>query len=178
MRFDVMTLFPELINNIVSTSILGRAIQNEIISVYSHDIREHTLDKHRKVDDTPYGGGMGMVMSAAPIYNCFNSLYDKEKEDKPHLIYMSPKGKVLTQEKAKKLSKLPELVILCGHYEGVDQRIIDEIVDEAVNLYNDLKQKAAHPEGNKKAYYNGLTKAMFEKLDELSEKLSTVVAEA
>lgn len=133
MRFDVMTLFPELINNIVSTSILGRAIQNEIISVYSHDIREHTLDKHRKVDDTPYGGGMGMLMTVQPIVDCYNS-FRKQLSGSSKVIYLSPKGKKFDHSMAVELSKYDNLVFLCGHYEGIDARVEEMIVDEQISI--------------------------------------------
>ena len=133
MRFDVMTLFPELINNIVSTSILGRAIQNEIISVYSHDIREHTLDKHRKVDDTPYGGGMGMLMTVQPIVDCYNS-FRTQLSGSSKVIYLSPKGKKFDHSMAVELSKYDNLVFLCGHYEGIDARVEEMIVDEQISI--------------------------------------------
>lgn len=133
MRFDVMTLFPELINNIVSTSILGRAIQNEIISVYSHDIREYTLDKHRKVDDTPYGGGMGMLMTVQPIVDCYNS-FRKQLSGSSKVIYLSPKGKKFDHSMAVELSKYDNLVFLCGHYEGIDARVEEMIVDEQISI--------------------------------------------
>ncbi|MBO4734342.1 MAG: tRNA (guanosine(37)-N1)-methyltransferase TrmD, partial [Clostridia bacterium] len=97
------------------------------------DIRDFAGNKHNKVDDMPYGGGMGMVLSAQPVYDCYKSLYG-EGEPKPHLIYMSPKGKTLTQQRVKELSKLDRIVILCGHYEGVDQRVLDEIVDEEISI--------------------------------------------
>ena len=133
MRFDVMTLFPELINNIVSTSILGRAIQNEIISVYSHDIREYTLNKHRKVDDTPYGGGMGMLMTVQPIVDCYNS-FRKQLSGSSKVIYLSPKGKKFDHSMAVELSKYDNLVFLCGHYEGIDARVEEMIVDEQISI--------------------------------------------
>lgn len=133
MRFDVMTLFPELINNIVSTSILGRAIQNGIISVYSHDIREYTLDKHRKVDDTPYGGGMGMLMTVQPIVDCYNS-FRNQLSGSSKVIYLSPKGKKFDHSMAVELSKYDNLVFLCGHYEGIDARVEEMIVDEQISI--------------------------------------------
>lgn len=135
MIFDVMTLFPELINAITSESIIGRAKAKGIITVNAVDIRDYTADKHRRVDDYPYGGGYGMVMQCQPIYDCFADI-TKDCAEKPHTIYMSPKGTVLTQKRAMELSQINQgrLVILCGHYEGVDQRILDEIVDEEISI--------------------------------------------
>jgi len=134
MRIDIMTLFPEMCEAVMSESIIGRARRAGKIEISCVNIRDFAGNKHNKVDDTPYGGGMGMVMSAAPIYNCFSSLYDSQTEEKPHLIYMSPKGKTFTQKKAIELAGYERLVILCGHYEGIDQRVIDEIVDEEISI--------------------------------------------
>jgi tRNA (guanine37-N1)-methyltransferase len=128
-----MTLFPDMCERVVSESIIGRARKAGKVSIVITDIRDFAGNKHNKVDDMPYGGGMGMIMAAAPIYNCYKSLYG-EDEPKPHLIYMSPKGKTLTQKRVVELSKLDRIVILCGHYEGVDQRVIDEIVDEEISV--------------------------------------------
>ena len=135
MIFDVMTLFPELINAITNESIIGRAKAKGIITVNAVDIRDYTKDKHRRVDDYPYGGGYGMVMRCQPIYDCFADI-TKDCAEKPHTVYMSPKGTVLTQKRAMELSQINQgrLVILCGHYEGVDQRILDEIVDEEISI--------------------------------------------
>jgi tRNA (guanine37-N1)-methyltransferase len=133
MKIEIATLFPEMCEAVLGESIVGRARKAGKIEVSCRQIREYTQDKHRRVDDTPYGGGMGMVMAASPIYDCYASLYS-ENEPKPHLIYMSPKGKTLTQQKVVELSKLDRLVILCGHYEGIDQRVIDEIVDEEISI--------------------------------------------
>ena len=133
MRIDVMTLFPEMCERVYTESIVGRAIKKGILTVCSRNIREYSDNKHRNVDDTPYGGGEGMLMSAEPIYRCYQSLL-AEGGNEPHVIYMSPKGKVLTQQRAKELALLPRLAILCGHYEGVDQRVLDEIVDEEISI--------------------------------------------
>lgn len=114
-------------------SIIGRARKAGKIELHCHQIREYTLDKHRRVDDTPYGGGMGMVMQAEPIYRCFKSVTENF-ETKPHVIYMSPKGSVFTQKKAIELSKMENIFVICGHYEGVDQRLIDKIVDEEISI--------------------------------------------
>ena len=137
MRFDIMTLFPELCERVLSESVIGRAQKNGFIGVKCHNIRDYSEDKHRRVDDTPYGGGKGMLMMAPPIYNCYEAilgeLSESEKANKK-VIYMSPRGTVFNQEKAKEFSQCDELIILCGHYEGVDQRIIDEIVDEEISI--------------------------------------------
>lgn len=132
MRIDVATLFPEMCQTILNESIIGRAQKKGILTVNCHNIRDYTNDKHRRVDDTPYGGGMGMVMKCEPIYNCFKSV--TADIEKPHVIYMSPKGETLTQKKSVELSKLENIFILCGHYEGVDQRILDKIVDEEISI--------------------------------------------
>ena len=128
-----MTLFPEMCERVMDESIIGRARRSGKVEIVCTNIRDFSGNKHNKVDDTPYGGGMGMVMSAQPIYDCYNSLYN-EGEEKPHLIYMSPKGETFTQKKAVELSKKDRIVLLCGHYEGIDQRVIEEIVDEELSL--------------------------------------------
>ena len=133
MRIDILTLFPEMCETVMSESIIGRARKAGKVEIVCTNIRDFSENKWNKVDDTPYGGGMGMVMSAEPIYNCYKSLYD-DNEKKPHLIYMSPKGKTFTQKRAVELSKLDRVVLLCGHYEGIDQRVIDEIVDEEISI--------------------------------------------
>ena len=133
MRIDILTLFPEMCQTVMNESIIGRAQKAGKVEIVCTNIRDFSGNKHNKVDDTPYGGGMGMIMAASPIYNCYKSLYN-EGEPKPHLIYMSPKGKVFDQRKAIELSKLDRVVLLCGHYEGIDQRVIDEIVDEELSI--------------------------------------------
>ena len=133
MKIDILTLFPEMCEAVLSESIIGRARKAEKVELQCHNIRDFANNKHNKVDDMPYGGGMGMVMAAEPIYNCYKSLYS-EDEAKPHLIYLSPKGETLTQKKVVELSKLDRIVLLCGHYEGVDERVLEEIVDEQISL--------------------------------------------
>ena len=128
-----MTLFPEMCETVMSESIIGRARKAGKVEIVVTNIRDFAGNKHNKVDDMPYGGGMGMIMAADPIYNCYKSLYNKD-EPKPHLVYMSPKGKTFNQQKAMELSRLDRLVLLCGHYEGVDERVIEEIVDEEISL--------------------------------------------
>ena len=133
MRIDILTLFPDMCRNVYSESIIGRSITKGLIEINSHNIRDYASNKHNNVDDTPYGGGMGMVMQAQPIYDCFMSLCDSIGK-RPHLIYMSPQGKVLTQQKVKELAQLENIAILCGHYEGVDERVIEAIVDEEISI--------------------------------------------
>ncbi len=133
MRIDIMTLFPEMCENVLSSSVLGRARENGYVDIRCHNIRDFTLDKHKRVDDSPYGGGMGMIMQTQPIDSCFEHICE-ETGTRPHLIYMSPQGSVLTQDKVKELSKMKNIVLLCGHYEGVDERIIEEIVDEEISV--------------------------------------------
>ena len=133
MRFDIATLFPEMCNTVLNESIIGRAKNRGFVELYCHNIRDFSDDKHRRVDDTPYGGGNGMVMKCKPIYNCWKYVCE-ELGQKPHTIYMSPKGEVLTQQKAIKLSQMDNIFLLCGHYEGVDQRVIDTIIDEEISI--------------------------------------------
>ena len=133
MRIDIATLFPDMCEAVLSESIVGRARRAGYIEAYCHNIRDYTLNKHKRVDDVPYGGGRGMVMQADPIYRCWEAVC-AQAEEKPHAIYMSPKGKTLTQQKAVELSKMPRLFLLCGHYEGIDQRILDTIIDEEISI--------------------------------------------
>ena len=128
-----MTLFPAMCETVMSESIIGRARKAGKVEIVCTDIRDFAGNKHNKVDDMPYGGGMGMVMAAQPIYDCYRSLYG-EDELKPHLIYMSPKGRTFDQKRARELSELDRIVLLCGHYEGVDERVIEEIVDEELSI--------------------------------------------
>lgn len=133
MKITIMTLFPEMCNAVLDESIIGRARKSGIIEIDTVNIRDFTHDKHNRVDDAPYGGGMGMLMQTQPIYDCFASLCSEDGK-KPYLIYMSAQGKTLTQKRVKELSQLPNIAILCGHYEGVDERIIEEIVDEEISV--------------------------------------------
>lgn len=133
MRIDILTLFPEMCDTVLGESIIGRARASKKVEINTVDIRDYTNDKHRRVDDKPYGGGMGMVMQADPIYKCFNALCD-EIGEKPHLIYMTPQGKTLTQERVKELSRLDNIAILCGHYEGIDERVIEELQPEEISV--------------------------------------------
>lgn len=128
MKFKVLTLFPEMFEGL-KNSILGRAIENEIIEIETINIRDFSKDKHKKVDDTPYGGGAGMVIRADVVYDAFKSLKSDSK-----VIYMSPQGKALTQNKVEELSKENELIIICGHYEGIDERVINVINPEEISI--------------------------------------------
>lgn len=132
MRFDVLTLFPEMFDA-VKTSIVGRAMNNNLIELNLINFREFSTDKQKHVDDCPYGGGAGMVIKPEPVYDAYQSIV-KDLDYKPKVIYMSPQGKVLTQQIARDLSKESHLILLCGHYEGIDQRVLDEIVDEEISI--------------------------------------------
>ena len=133
MKFDVLTLFPEMFEPI-KQSILGRAIENKLVDINLVNIRDFSENKHRKVDDTPYGGGAGMVMMPDVVYKAYQSVATNPNDEKVKVIYMSPQGKKLDQKKVEDLSKEEHLIILCGHYEGIDQRVIDEIVDEEISI--------------------------------------------
>ncbi len=133
MEFYVMTLFPQMIQQAVSFSILDRAQKQGRIGVHGVDIREYTQDKHRHVDDAPYGGGAGMVMQAPPVYEAYADIC-KTVGTRPRVAYMTPTGTPFTQKKAKELAKEEALVLLCGHYEGIDQRVIDEIVTDPISI--------------------------------------------
>lgn len=135
MRFDIMTLFPDMVRGVLSESIIGRAQSGGLIEIGYHNIRDFSTDKHRKTDDTPYGGGVGMVMTCQPIYDCYESVIKDIPEDNTkRVIYMSPKGRMFSHSVAEELAHYDNLIFLCGHYEGVDQRIIDEIVDEEISI--------------------------------------------
>ena len=133
MRIDIITLFPEMCEAVLSESIIGRARKSGAIDIRCHQLRDYALDKHRRVDDTTYGGGMGMLMLAEPIALCYESICEQTRE-KSHLIYLSPKGETLTQAKLKELSQHDNVCLLCGHYEGVDQRVLDRYVDEEISI--------------------------------------------
>ena len=129
MKFDVLTLFPEMFEPL-NSSIIGRAREKNLIEINLINIRDFSKDKHKKVDDTPYGGGAGMVMKADVVYDAYKSI----DSDDAKVIYMSPQGNTLNQKKVEELAKNRHLIILCGHYEGIDQRVIDKIVDEEISI--------------------------------------------
>ena len=129
MKFDILTLFPEMFEGI-KQSIIGKAIEKDLIEVNLINIRDFSKDKHKKVDDTPYGGGAGMVMRPDVVYDAYSFV----KSDNAKVIYLSPKGKRLNQEKVKELANEKHIILLCGHYEGIDQRVLDEIVDEEISI--------------------------------------------
>ena len=133
MRIDIITLFPEMFEPVLNESIIGRAQKSGAIEIVCHQLRDFAFDKHRRVDDTPYGGGMGMLMKAEPIALCFEDICAK-LGTRPHFVYMSPQGKTLNQKRLKELAEIDNICILCGHYEGVDQRVLDEFVDEEVSI--------------------------------------------
>ncbi|MBQ2725150.1 MAG: tRNA (guanosine(37)-N1)-methyltransferase TrmD [Clostridia bacterium] len=138
MRIDIMTLFPEFVDYILSESIIGRARRAGKLDVRTHNIRDYSEDKHRRVDDTPYGGGRGMLMAPPPIYRCWQAVTESGRTEsnveKPYVVYMSPRGRVFSESVAKELAQKEQLIILCGHYEGVDERLIEEIVDEELSI--------------------------------------------
>lgn len=132
-RIDIITLFPEMCESVLSESIIGRARKKGVIEVNCHQLRDFAFDKHRRVDDTTYGGGMGMLMLAEPIALCFEDIC-RQIGERPYFVYMSPKGNTLSQGRIRQLAELENITILCGHYEGVDQRLIDEFIDEEISI--------------------------------------------
>ena len=134
MRIDIATLFPDMCEAVLSESIIGRARKAGHIEINCHDIRTYTLNKHRRVDDKAYGGGTGMVIQAQPVYDCVMAIKEQLGENaRPRLIYMSPQGRTLTQEIVKELAAEENLILLCGHYEGIDQRVLDELEFEEIS---------------------------------------------
>lgn len=136
MRFDIMTLFPEMVMNGLGTSIIGRAVKNEILEIEAWDIRDYAFNKHSSVDDYPYGGGAGMLMQAEPVYQTYLAIQEKAalpEGKRPRVIYLSPQGKPFNQKMAEDFAKEDELVLLCGHYEGIDERVLEEIVTDYVS---------------------------------------------
>ena len=133
MRIDLITLFPEMCDVVLNESIIGRAQKKGALEIVTHQLRDFAFDKHKRVDDTPYGGGMGMLMKAEPIALCFEEIC-KQTGTRPHFVYMSPQGKTLTQQRLKELAEKENICVLCGHYEGVDQRVLDSLVDEEISI--------------------------------------------
>ena len=134
MKFHIMTLFPEMVKSVLGESIIGRAQKSGIIGIEYYNIRDFSTDKHRKTDDTPFGGGCGMVMTCQPVFDCYEAVKKNLSDGKTKVIYMSPKGRIFNHGVALELSGYDNLVFLCGHYEGVDQRIIDQIIDEEISI--------------------------------------------
>ena len=135
MNFHILTLFPEMVEEGLNTSILKRASDAGIIAINAVNIRDYSLDKHKKVDDYPYGGGAGMLMQAQPVFDAYEDMVNKiSAKKKPRVIYMTPQGKTFNQSIAEELSKEDDLIFLCGHYEGIDERVIEEIVTDELSL--------------------------------------------
>lgn len=146
MNYHIMTLFPEMIEQSMSTSIMGKAIEKNIISIEAVNIRDYTLDKHKKVDDYTYGGGAGMLMAAQPVYDCHKAVLagieakasadslDKNTTRPVRTVYVTPQGKVFDQSMAEELSKEEDIIFLCGHYEGIDERVLEEVVTDYVSI--------------------------------------------
>lgn len=128
-----MTLFPDMCRAYLDESIIGRARRSGKVQIECVDIRDYTKDKHRRVDDTPYGGGMGMIMQAQPVYDCYMDIC-KKAQSPVHLIYLTPQGKTLTQQRVRELSKMDNIALLCGHYEGIDERVIEELQPEEISV--------------------------------------------
>jgi tRNA (guanine37-N1)-methyltransferase len=134
MKIDILTLFPEMFDSFKAFSILGRAVEKNILEIEAFNIRDFAANKHKQADDYPYGGGAGMVMLPQPLSDALNHVLSRYPEDKPKVIYLSPQGRVLTQALARELSAEPALILLCGHYEGIDQRVIDKYIDMEVSI--------------------------------------------
>ena len=133
MHFYILTLFPEMIESGLNTSIIGRAVQNGHLSITAVNIRDYTLDRHKKVDDYPYGGGAGMVMQAQPVYDAWESVI-KQVGYRPRTVYLTPQAEVFRQKMAKEFACEQNLIFLCGHYEGIDERVLEEIVTDYVSI--------------------------------------------
>ena len=133
MQFYIMTLFPEMVMGGLKTSIIGRAIKNELLSIETINIRDYAFNKHNSVDDYPYGGGAGMLMQAEPVYQCYKALEDRIGK-RPRVVYLSPQGQTFNQKMAEEFAEEEELVFLCGHYEGIDERVLEEIVTDYVSI--------------------------------------------
>ena len=133
MRISVLTLFPDMIRSVVNESLIGRAIKNGILEIAVYDIRDYAQNKHRHTDDYPFGGGSGMLMTPQPLFDCMEAAMAACKA-KPHRIFPSPRGKVFDNDTAKRLAGMEEIILLCGHYEGVDEREVDALIDEEISL--------------------------------------------
>lgn len=134
MRIDIATLFPDMCEAVLSESIVGRGRKEGFIDIRCHNIRDYTLDKHRRVDDKPYGGGTGMVIQAQPVYDCICAIKEQVGAERTRLVYLSPQGRTLDQALVKELAAEEHLILLCGHYEGIDQRVLDELEAEEISV--------------------------------------------
>ena len=133
MHFHILTLFPDMVLGGLHTSIIGRAVKNQLLSIEAVNIRDFAFNKHQSVDDYPYGGGSGMLMQAEPVYLAFQSVAEKLKK-KPRVVYLSPQGQTFSQKMAEEFAREEDLVLLCGHYEGIDERVLEEIVTDYVSI--------------------------------------------
>lgn len=133
MNFHILTLFPDMVMDGLNTSIIGRAVNNGLLSIEAVNIRDYAFNKHQSVDDYPYGGGAGMLMQAEPVYQAYEAVAGK-LEKKPRLVYLSPQGQTFNQKMAEELAQEDELILLCGHYEGIDERVLEEIVTDYVSI--------------------------------------------
>jgi tRNA (guanine37-N1)-methyltransferase len=133
MRIDILTLFPEMFEAVLRTSIIGKAEKNQIVNLNFHNIREFSEDKHKRVDDYPYGGGLGMVMQCQPIFSAVEHI-ESQIGHRPYIILLSPQGKTFDQQKAKELSQYKNILFICGHYEGIDERVAEGLVDEEISI--------------------------------------------
>ncbi len=133
MNFHILTLFPEMVLNGLNTSIIGRAVKNDLLSIEAVNIRDYAFNKHQSVDDYPYGGGAGMLMQAEPVYLAYEAIAEK-LDKKPRVVYLSPQGETFSQKMAEELAKEEDLILLCGHYEGIDERVLEEIVTDYVSI--------------------------------------------
>ena len=134
MKFDIITLFPEMFESAMNTSILGRAQQNELLNLNFYNIRDFAVNKHNQVDDYSYGGGSGMVLMPQPLFDCFDHIAEQYNGNLPKVIYFSPQGDVFNQDIAEYMAREDELILLCGHYEGTDQRVLDTFVDVELSI--------------------------------------------
>ena len=133
MNFHILTLFPDMVEQGLNTSIIGRAVEKGTLSIETVNIRDYTIEKHKKVDDYPYGGGAGMVMQAQPIYDAYLAVVEKIGY-RPRCIYLTPQGSLFCQQTAKELAKEEDVILLCGHYEGIDERVLEEIVTAYISI--------------------------------------------
>ncbi len=133
MKFYILTLFPEMVANGLNTSIIGRAAEAGLLQIEAVNIRDYSANKHQKVDDYPYGGGAGMLMQAQPVYDAWRSVVERSGK-KPRCVYVTPQGRTFTQQDAKEFAKEEELILLCGHYEGIDERVLEEIVTDYMSI--------------------------------------------